>query len=60
MNEWKKRCGDMGAIAAKDLDDKGLPGTKTMNIIRRMAQLPMSELMAEYYKAWDKEFAMIK
>ena len=60
MDEWKKRCGDMGAMAAKDLDGKGLPGTQTMEIISKLAKLPMPELMAEFDKAWEKEFSMIQ
>lgn len=60
MDEWEKRCGDMASAAAKELDDKGLPGTQTMTIIKKLAKLSMPELMAEYDKAWEKEFALIK
>lgn len=60
MEEWKKRCGDMGSAAAKELDEKGHPGTQTMELIMKLAKLSMPELMAKYDKAWEKEFALIK
>lgn len=60
MDQWKQRCGDLGAEAAKDLDGNGLPGTKTITLIRELAELPMSELMVEFDKAWEKEFALIQ
>jgi TRAP-type C4-dicarboxylate transport system substrate-binding protein len=60
MDEWTKLCGDLGSQAAKELDEKGQPGTKTITLIRQLAKLPMPELMAAYDKAWEKEFAQVK
>jgi TRAP-type C4-dicarboxylate transport system substrate-binding protein len=60
MNEWEKLCGDLGTEAGKELDGKGLPGTQTISLIRKLAKLSQAELMAEYDKAWEKEFAQIK
>jgi TRAP-type C4-dicarboxylate transport system substrate-binding protein len=60
MKEWETRCGDLGLEAAKELDDKGLPGTQTITLIRKLAKLSQAELMAEYDKAWEKEFSLIQ
>lgn len=60
LKEWAKRCGDFEGSAAKALDDKGLPGTETMALIKKLAKLPMTELMVQFYNAWEKEFALIK
>jgi TRAP-type transport system periplasmic protein len=60
MDEWGRMCGDLGSEAGKDLDSKGLPGTKAITLIRELAELPMDELMVEYEKAWEKEFELLK
>lgn len=60
LSEWANRCGDFESVAAKDLDRKKLPGTKTMALIKKLAKLPMPELMALYDKAWQKEISMVK
>ena len=60
LKEWAKRCGDLEGTAAKALDDKGLPGTETMALIKKLAQLPLTELMVKFYNAWEKELALVK
>ncbi|MGD9241392.1 MAG: TRAP transporter substrate-binding protein DctP [Desulfobacterales bacterium] len=60
LKEWQKRLGDIQTIAAKALDEKGLPGTESMAMIKKLAKLSWSDLMDEYDKAWEQEYALIK
>lgn len=60
LSEWAKRCGDFPSAAGKDLDKKKLPGTETIALIKKLAKLPMADLMKRYDTAWQKEISMIK
>lgn len=60
LDEWGARLGDIETLAAKELDEQGHSGTASMALIKKLAKLSTAELMAEYDKAWEKEFALIK
>lgn len=60
LKEWGSLCGDIEAEAAKVLDEKGLPGSKSLSLIKKYEKMAMPELMMAFYEAWEKEFAMIE
>ena len=60
LDEWGERLGDIETLAAKELDEQGYSGTKSMSLIKKLSELSAAELMAEYDKAWEQEFALIK